>query len=63
MGNGLGIRREKGKRKVHDIPRLNDQAPAGPDQACACQSHVLCEGELFGGAVEVGDAGEDEAPL
>ena len=48
---------------IHDIPRLNDQAPAGPDQTCACEGDVLCEGELFGGPVEVGDAGKDEAPL
>lgn len=48
---------------IHDIPRLNDQAPAGPDQTCACEGDVLGEGELFGGPVEVGDAGKDEAPL
>jgi hypothetical protein len=52
-----------GKGEVHDVSRLDDQAPAGPDQACTCEGDVLCEGELFGGAVKVRDASEDEAPL
>jgi len=48
---------------IHDISRLDDQAPTSPDQTCGSQGDVLCEGELFGRAVEVGDAGKDEAPL
>jgi len=47
----------------HDISRLNDQAPTGPDQACAGQSDVLRERELFSGAIEVRDASEDKCPL
>jgi len=47
----------------HNVSRFDDQAPAGPDQTCGCQGGVLCEGELFGGTVEVGDASEDETPL
>jgi hypothetical protein len=62
-GEGRRVGEEEGEGEIHNIPRLNDQAPAGPDETCACQGHVLCEGELFGGAVEVGDASEDEAPL
>jgi len=54
---------EGGRGYVHDISRLDDQAPSGPDQACAGQGHVLCEGELLRRAVEVRDAGEDETPL
>jgi hypothetical protein len=53
----------KWRNDIHNISRLNNQAPAGPDQTCACEGDVLCEGELFGGPVEVRDAGEDEAPL
>lgn len=41
----------------------DDEAPAGPDQAGGGQGAVLLEGELLGGAGEVGDAGEDEGPL
>lgn len=48
---------------VHDISWLNDQAPTSPDQACASEGDVLGEGELFSGAVEVRDTGENEAPL
>jgi len=59
MGGEVG----KWGNDIHDIPRFNDQAPAGPDQTCACEGDVLGEGELFGGPVEVGDAGKDEAPL
>jgi len=47
----------------HDVSRLDDQAPASPDQTRGCKSDVLCKGKLFGRAVEVGDACEDEAPL
>jgi hypothetical protein len=59
-GGGEGRWREK---NVHDVSGFDYQAPARPDQTCGCQGGVLCEGELFGGAVEVGDTGEDEAPL
>jgi hypothetical protein len=41
----------------------DDEAPAGPDQAGGGQGAVLLEGELLGGAGEVGDAGDDEGPL
>lgn len=42
---------------------LDDEAPAGPDEAGGGQGTVLGEGEFLGGAGEVGDAGEDEGPL
>jgi hypothetical protein len=42
---------------------LDDEAPAGPDEAGGRQGAVLLQGELLGGAGEVGDAGEDEGPL
>lgn len=42
---------------------LDDEAPAGPDDAGAGQGEVLGEGELLGGTSKVGDAGEDESPL
>lgn len=42
---------------------LDDEAPAGPDEAGGGQGAVLGEGELLGGAGKVGDAGEDEGPL
>lgn len=42
---------------------LDDEAPAGPDEAGGGQGAVLGEGELLGGAAKVGDAGEDEGPL
>jgi hypothetical protein len=51
------------EKDIQDITRFNNQAPTSPDHACGCEGHVLGEGELFGGAVEVGDSGYDEAPL
>ncbi len=41
----------------------DNEAPARPDGACAHESEVLREGEGFGGAGEVGGAGEDHAPF
>lgn len=52
----LGEKEGKEEREgegVHDISRLNDQAPTSPDQACASEGDVLGKGELFSGAVEV----------
>lgn len=48
---------------VQEVARLDDEAPAGPDHAGSGEGEVLREGELVGGTVEVGDAGEDESPL
>lgn len=42
---------------------LDNQTPAGPDEARGRQGGVLRQGELFGGTGKVGDAGEDERPL
>lgn len=42
---------------------LDDEAPAGPDDAGGRQGGVLREGELLGGAGKVGDTGEDKSPL
>lgn len=42
---------------------LDDEAPAGPDEARGRQGAVLGEGEFLGGAGKVGDSGEDERPL
>lgn len=61
--DGADEAEEEVYRCEHNVSRLDDQAPASPDQACAGQGDVLCEGELFSGAVEIGDAGEDECPL
>ena len=41
----------------------DDEAPARPDQAGGRQGAVLLQGEVLGGAGEVGHAGEDEGPL
>lgn len=49
-----------GKEKV---PRLDDEAPAGPDQTSGSQGSVLGERELVGGTGEVSSTGEDETPL
>ena len=46
-----------------EVAGLDDEAPAGPDQACGHKSGILREGELVGGAGEVGGAREDETPL
>jgi len=46
-----------------DVLGADDEAPARPDCACAHESEVLGEGEGFGGAGEVGGAGEDHAPF
>ena len=48
---------------IQDVTGLNDHAPAGPDGTSAHQSSVLGEGELVGGTGEVGDTGDDQAPL
>lgn len=53
---------EKGRR-IQVVLGLDDQAPPGPDQTSARQGKVLREGELFGRAGKVGDAGEHESPL
>ena len=42
---------------------LDDEAPAGPDEARGRQGAVLLQRELLGRAGEVGDTGEDEGPL
>lgn len=42
---------------------LDDEAPAGPDETRGGQGAVLLQGELLGGAGEVGDTGEDKGPL
>lgn len=42
---------------------LDDEAPAGPDEAGGGQGGVLGEGEFLGGTGKVGDTGEDESPL
>lgn len=52
----------KGK-DVQDVTRFDNQAPASPDCACGCERCVLGQGELLGGPVEVGDSGDDKAPL
>lgn len=45
------------------VLRLDDQAPASPDETCAGQGKVLRKGELLNGTGKVGNAGNDEAPL
>lgn len=42
---------------------LDNQAPTSPDEARGGQGAVLGEGELLGGAGEIGDTGEDKSPL
>ena len=56
--DGPGIRLD-----IQDVTGLDDQAPASPDGTSTHQSSVLGEGELLGGTGEVGDTGDDEAPL
>jgi hypothetical protein len=45
------------------VARLDDEAPASPDQTGGGQGGVLGEGEVLCGTGEVGGAGEDETPL
>ena len=45
------------------VLRLDDQAPAGPDETGGSQGAVLGEGELLGRARKVGDTCEDETPF
>ena len=47
----------------NDVLGADDEAPAGPDCACAHEGEVLGEGEGFGGAGEVGGAGGDHGPF
>lgn len=42
---------------------LDDEAPAGPNEARGRQRGVLRQRELLGRAGKVGDTGEDEGPL
>ena len=51
------------RRDEQDISRLDDQAPARPDHASGCESDILGEGQLLGRTVEVGDAGNNDAPF
>jgi len=53
----------KGSGDVQHVPGSNDHAPTGPDGAGSHEGTVLCEGELFGRALEVGYTGDDETPL
>jgi hypothetical protein len=46
-----------------EVARLDDEAPASPDQAGGRQGGVLGEREVLCGTGEVGGAGEDETPL
>lgn len=48
---------------VQVVARGDNHAPAGPDGASGHQGTVLREGELLGGAAEVGDTGDDQCPL
>ena len=45
------------------VARLDDEAPASPDQTGGGQGGVLGEGEVLCGTGEVGGTGEDETPL
>jgi hypothetical protein len=58
VAGGSGIRLD-----IQDVTGLDDQAPASPDGTSTHQSSVLGEGELLGGTGEVGDTGDDQAPL
>jgi len=46
-----------------DVPRLNDEAPSGPDGACGHESGILSQREGFSRTSEIGDTSEDETPL
>jgi hypothetical protein len=48
---------------VQVVLRLDNEAPASPDDTGAGQGEVLSEGELLGGTSEIGDTGKDKSPL
>jgi hypothetical protein len=48
---------------IQDITGFDNHAPASPDGTSTHKGGVLGERELLGGTGEVGDTGDDEAPL
>lgn len=60
---GAGEEEEEVYGCKEDIPRADDEAPAGPDETGGHESGVGVEGELGGGAGKVRCAGNNEAPF
>lgn len=48
---------------IQDVTGLDDHAPASPDSTGTHKGGVLSERELLSRTGEVGDTGDDEAPL
>lgn len=48
---------------LQHVLRSNNEAPSCPDGTGGEEGHVLCEGELLGGAEEVACASGDDAPF
>lgn len=48
---------------VQNVAGLDNHAPASPDGTGTHEGGVLGEGELLSGTGEIGDTGDDEAPL
>lgn len=48
---------------IQDVTGLDDHAPASPDSTGTHKGGILSERELLGGTGEIGDTGDDEAPL
>lgn len=48
---------------LQEIPRFDDEAPSGPDDASGCESEILREGEVLRRSSKVTDPSEDDTPL
>jgi hypothetical protein len=48
---------------IQNVAGLDNHAPASPDGTGTHEGGILGEGELLSGTGEVGDTGDDEAPL
>jgi hypothetical protein len=48
---------------IQNVAGLDDHTPASPDGTGTHEGGILGEGELLSGTGEVGDTGDDEAPL
>lgn len=48
---------------IQNVAGLDDHAPASPNSTGTHQGGILGERELLGGTGEIGDTGDDEAPL
>lgn len=60
---GADAEEQEVDRSEEQVARLDDEAPAGPDQASRGQGGVLRQREVFGRTGEVGGAGENKSPL